>query len=487
MDRGLIFRLLGQLSVAFTGILVIPLLAALIEDFEHVMLFVWSILCSGILAFIFLSVGGSRTNQRLRTREAVAVVGCGWLLVCLLGALPYLWGGILDPVTAIFESVSGFTTTGVTTARSFEEFPKSILVWRCLTHWCGGIGVIMLFIIIMPQVNGGTGTMFNAEMPGGFAERTLPRIRKSAAMICGVYFIMTCIELFLLLLGSVPVYQAINLALATMATGGFSYYHADLVSFHSVYVEIVAIIFMLIASMNFSLYYRAFQGDWKFIRDESEYKYYLGVLALASVCLTANLYSSNYNNYSFGQCLRYGIFHAVSIGSTTGFAADDFNNWPSFSRYVLFMLMFIGGCSGSTAGGIKISRMVVLAKAAWSELLRILHPNIIYSIKFGHRIVEPQRVGNITRFFFLYIIVFLILTLAISLTGMGIMDSMGLIAACLSSVGPAFGIVGPTSTYADLSIYGRIVTIIAMILGRLEIFTLLIIARPSFWSQKRNW
>ena len=185
--------------------------------------------------------------------------------------------------------------------------------------------------------------------------------------------------------------------------------------------------------------------------------------------------------------LRHGLFQAISIGSTTGFASDDFNNWPSFSRYVLLILMFIGGCSGSTAGGMKISRVVILLKASWAELLRTLHPRIVYSIKMGGSVIEPAIIGNITRFFFLYMIVFMVLTIAISLTGISIMESIGIIAACLSSVGPAFGVVGPTSTYSDISTFGRIVTICAMLLGRLEIFTLLVILRPDFWRNKQNW
>ena len=343
----------------------------------------------------------------------------------------------------------------------------------------------MLFIIVMPQMNSGTSYLFNAELPGGTAERTLPKIKESAMMILLIYTLLTFTELVLLLIAGLPLFQALNLALGTMATGGFSYYHDSLISFRSVYVEIIAIVFMLIASMNFSLYYKIWRGDWRAVREDTEHRYYLLILAVAATLICANLYFSDYMPLS--EAVRHSIFQAVSIGSTTGYASSDFNEWPSFSRMVLFILMFVGGCSGSTAGGIKITRLLVLLKAAWAELLRTLHPRIVYSIRMGKREIDPMVVGNITRFFFLYILVFMVLSILISLSGISIMESIGLIAACLSSVGPAFGIVGPTATYNNLSDWARFVSIWAMILGRLEIFTLLVILRPDFWRDKQNW
>ncbi len=485
MDPSLVNRLLGNLTLAFTLLLFVPLAAAIIADPEHIWIFVFSLIICHTIASLFGMYSTKRLNQRLRVREALAVVGCGWLLVCLLGAIPYLLFNPGDPLAAVFESVSGFTTTGVTTALSFDDFPASILVWRCMTHWTGGIGVIMLFIIIMPQMSGGTSYLFNAELPGGFAERTLPKIKESAILILAVYIGLTVLEIILLLIAGLPLFQAINLALATVATGGFSYYHDSLISFHNIAVEVIAIVFMLIASINFSLYYKLWRGDWYSLREDREHRYYFIILLIAIILICGDLYFSG--TMPFGESLRHGIFQTISIASTTGFASDDFNKWPSFSRNMLLILMFIGGCSGSTAGGIKISRIMVLFKAGWAELLRTLHPRIIYSVKMGERDINPVVVGNITRFFFLYIVCFAFLTLLISLSGISMMESIGLIAACMSSVGPAFGIVGPTSTYYILSDWERFISILAMILGRLEIFTLLAIIRPDFWREKQNW
>lgn len=485
MDFRMIGRLLGQLSMAFSVMIILPLLIALIMDQENILAFALTLIISISLSYGLRYYSSTLSRERLRSREALAVVGCGWLLVCLLGSIPYIVSGELNPIRALFESVSGFTTTGVTTVNSFSEFSPSVLVWRTMTHWCGGIGVIMLFIIIMPQINGSTGFLFNAELPGAIAERSLPRIKESALLIAKIYASMTLLEVFLLLIGGMNPVQAMNLAVATMATGGFTFFHDSLVMFSSTYNEIIALTFMLIASMNFALYYRAWIGDWQTIKEETEYRYYLALLAIAGVLITLNLYFSGYA--SLWESFRHGIFHAISVGSTTGFAADDFDTWPSFSRYTLLILMFIGGCSGSTAGGIKISRTVILLKAAWAELLRILHPRIVYAVKLGDRTIDASRVGSITRFFFLYIMVFVVLTVLISLTGCTVMEAMGMIAACLSSVGPAFGLVGPTGTYSQLSTYGQIIIIFAMLLGRLEMFTLLIILRPDFWSRKMNW
>ena len=481
MDFKLVNRLLGKLTMAVSAVLLIPLLAAFYADREHIWIFAFSlIVCVTVASFLNL-YSSKHSRQRLRVREAIAVVGCGWLLVCLLGSIPYLLFNPADPLAAVFESVSGFTTTGVTTALSFNDFPPSILVWRCLTHWTGGIGVIMLFIIIMPQMNGGTSYLFNAELPGAVAERTLPKIKASAALILFIYLLMTWVEIGLLMLAGL----AFNLALATMATGGFSYYHDSLISFHNVAVEIISIVFMLLSSMNFSLYYKVWRGDWESVKQDTEHRYYIALILLSTVLICGDLYMHDY--LGFWQSLRHSFFQSVSIASTTGFASDDFNNWPSFSRYLLLMLMFVGGCSGSTAGGIKISRMVILLKAGWAELLRTLHPNIVYSVKMGKRDIDPVIVGNITRFFFLYIFVFMILSVLISISGISVLESFGIVAACMSSVGPAFGIVGPTSTYANLPDWARFISVVAMLLGRLEIFTLLAIMRPDFWREKQNW
>lgn len=485
MDGRLVNRLLGKLCMFFSLVLFIPLLTALVKDQEHIWTFAFTLLISSIVTSIFMIYGKNPQRKRLRIREAIAVVGCGWLLVSFLGALPYLCLNPAEPLAALFESVSGFTTTGITTAVSFNDFPPSLLVWRCLTNWSGGIGVIMLFVVIMPQMSSGTSYLFNAELPGVVAERTVPKIKKSAMIILAIYIGFTILEMLLLMLAGIPFYQAVNLSFATMATGGFAYYYDSLVSFNNLAVEIICVIFMLIASMNFSLYYKIWCGDWQAFREDVEHRYYFIILFIAASLIFVNLCFNT--SFNWLDSLRHSIFQAVSIGSTTGFASTNFNEWPSFSRNIMLLLMFIGGCSGSTAGGIKVSRLVILLKAGWAELLRILHPHIVYSVKMGRKDVDPVIVGNITGFFFIYILVFLILTVLISLSGTSVMESMGMIATCMSSVGPVFGITASTISYSEISNWARFISICAMLLGRLEIFTLLVIMRPDFWRDKQNW
>lgn len=485
MDFRVVMRLLGKLAMAMAALMLIPLLYACIYENKEILSFIGSIFITLGVSFFLQFFGIESQRQRLRVREAAALMGTGWLLVCILGALPYIFGSELGLLGSIFESVSGFTTTGVTTLNDFFELPHSVLIWRCMTHWVGGIGVIMLFICIMPQVNSGTNYLFNAEMPGAVVEKTLPKIKESALLLISLYCGLTFLACLLFLLAGVPFTMALNASLATMATGGFSFYHDSLITFSSVAVEIIAVFFMLVASINFSLFYAVMRGDWTSLKNSAEVRYYLGLIIVAGFMVSSNLFYEEHMNLA--QSFRHGYFQVVSIASTTGFASDDFDKWPSFSRYMLFVLMFIGGCGGSTAGGIKISRMVILLKAGWAELLRTLHPRIVYSIKFGDRVIEPEVVGNITRFFFLYIIVFISLTVIVSVDGLTMMDSMGLIAACMSSVGPAFGIAGPTSNYAALPDFARFIAILAMLLGRLEVFSLLVIMQPNFWRDKHNW
>ncbi len=486
MDIKVVLKLLGKLSGAFCIVLLVPLAAALIRDRANVGVFAATLAVSLAVTFFFQACSTAKRIGRLRVREAVAVLGCGWLYVCAMGALPYFFSGIVDPVTCVFESVAGFTTTGITTVDSYSRFPDSILVWRCLTHWFGGIGVIMLFITIMPQMTGSTSYLFNTEQSGGMGERTLPRIKESAMMLLFVYGGLIIIELILLLAVGLDPFRSVNLAVATMATGGFSFYHDDLVAFDSVPIEVICIVFMIIASTNFSLFYKLWQADWKKLAKDTECRCYLAVLAVAAAALTADLYCRGTMG-TFAEALRYGIFQAVSFGSTTGFASADYCQWSGFSQYILFLLMFVGGCSGSTAGGIKIVRMLILLKAAWSELLHALHPQMVQVVRVGGRAIDSRTVGNVTRFFFLYIFAFIVLSALISLCGFSMMDSMGVIAATMSSVGAAFGALGPTQSYAVLSDFGRIIIIISMLLGRLEIFTLLVLLRSDFWGESRNW
>lgn len=485
MDSRLINRLLAKLTLAFSASLLIPLLAAILVDKEHIWVFVLSLGISLTIAYLFHSNGAQQQRQRLRVREGVAVIACGWLLVCALGALPYYFFNPSDPLAAVFESVAGFTTTGVTTVESYNDFCASVRVWRCLTHWTGAIGVIMLFILIMPQMNNGMTVLYNSELTGGTCERTLPKIKESAMLVIFIYVLFSLIDFLLLWAAGLPLFQALNMTLATMSTGGFSYYHDSLITFPSLLIEGISLFFMLIASMNFTLYYKIWRGDWEALRRDSEHRYYLGLLAVTALIFFCDLYFSGYMD--FQTALHQSIFHAISFGSTTGFGFDAFGKWPVVSQALIFLWMIVGGCSGSTAGGLKITRLVVLVKAGWAELQRTLHPQLVYSIRMGEQELDPRVVGGVTRFFFMYMLSLAVFSVLVSLSGISMLDSIGLIAACLSSVGTSIGAFGPTETYHSLTNWARFVCIWAMLFGRLEFFSLLAIMHPDFWRDKENW
>ncbi len=487
MDYKLICRLAAILCNIFCIGLLLPLGTAIFVDTENIPNFVTAFAVAGILGLALKHIGRGKDNQKLRIREAFVLITFGWTMICILGTIPYAMLGTLDLTTSFFESVAGFTTTEVCSADSYDFFPPSILVWRGLSHWCGAIGVIMLFIIVMPQMNSGASHLFNTELPSVVSDRTLPKIKESAFLVFKIYSSLFWFEVLLLYIFGTPFLQSVNMALASMSTGGFSYfYNGEFFAFDSLSMEIICLTFMIIGSINFSLYYKIWRGDWHAIRDDAEHRYYLLYLLLAAVIMAGDLYFTGY--YDLKNSMYQGMLHSISFGSTTGFAYADFDKWPGVSRMVIFIMMFVGGCSGSSAGGMKIGRIAILLKAGWAELMRALHPNIVYSLKVGNRVIAPDVVRNITRFFFMYIFVFVVLTLLIALSGITIMDSMSIIAACLSSVGLASGIVGPTTlAFNDVSNYAKLVSCVAMLLGRLEIFAFLVVMRPDFWRTKENW
>ncbi len=483
MDYKLICRLAAILCNIFCIGLLLPLGTAIFVDTENIANFATALLIAGVLALTFKRIGRDKDNKKLRIREAFVLITFGWTIICILGTIPYAMLDNLDLVTAFFESVSGFTTTGASCVASYDLFPPSILVWRGLSHWCGAMGVIMLFIIVMPQMNSGASHLFNAELPNIVGDRTLPKIKESAFLVFKIYASLFCLEVILLMLFGTSFLEAVNMALASMSTGGFSYfYDGSVFAFDNLAMEIICIAFMIIGSINFSLYYKIWRGDWHAIRDDAEHRYYLLWLLFTSALVAGNLYFSDY--YGFTESIQQGVRQVVSVASTTGFAFADFEKWPGISRLMVLLLMFVGGCSGSAAGGMKIGRIAILLKASWAELMRALHPNIVYSLKVGGRVIAPEIVRNITRFFFMYIFVFTVLTLLISLSGISLLDSMHTIAACLSST----GISGPGSLqFSEISNYAKLVACMAMLLGRLEIFAFLVVLRPDFWRTKKNW
>ena len=484
MNLLIVAYLLGKLCMACAGALLVPLVMALYFGESCLSAFVISALLAAVISFL-LYRWGNFEDTHITFREGVAVVSGAWLVISFLGAMPYYLSGTLDFISAIFESISGFTTTGATTITAIEEVAKSLLFWRSMTHWMGGIGIVVLFIAFLPNIGSGAVHMFNAEVTGPTEDRVVPRIRATSLALCKIYLLFTVVETGLLCWAGMSFYDGINHAFSTIATGGFSTYDTSIIHFNSPLIEGIIAVFMVLAGGNFALYFSVWKKGPKEFWHDTEFKGYIFFVLAGTLLIALNIFFKM--GFSVQESFRHAFFQVTSIISTTGFVSNDFDVWPAFSKYILVLLMFIGACAGSTAGGIKVSRIVILGKVILAEIRHIIHPSMVTNVAMNGKHVPDRVIAGIGRFFFLYMMLFAGLTLLLAGTGLSVTDSIGAIAATISSVGPALGVAGATSTYATISPFGKLVICIAMLLGRLELFTLLVLIRPEFWRSTRNW
>ena len=447
---------------------------------------IWSVyLESALICFI---VGGllfvfCKSSKDLTVREGFAVVTFGWAVFALFGALPYLISGaVTSPLNAVFETMSGFTTTGSTILTDIEALPQSLLFWRSLTHWLGGMGIIVLSLAILPMLGVGGMQLFKAEVPGPTADRLKPRIQDTAKMLWGVYFLLTLVETLLLMFGGMSFFDAICHSFATLATGGFSTQNSSIAAYNSSYIDGVITLFMILAGVNFALHFQVLRGRAEeFFRSE-ELRVYLGIILVATIIVMISNWSGDVYHH-IGENFRYSIFQVSSIMTTTGFATADFELWPTLPQYILVLLMFIGGCAGSTGGGIKVARVLLLFKHAQVQVFRLIHPRAIRLVKLGNHPVDKEVLQAILGFFALFIGIFVIASLALAATGMDIVSSGAAVVACLSNIGPGLGSVGPVDNFAHVPAMGKMVLIVCMLMGRLELFTVLVLFFPSFWRK----
>ena len=484
MDYRFVFSVLGRLTFGYGLCMLVPAMVSLhLQEPEwHSILL--SALVTSIVGLCFSLF--RQEKHHLGIREGFAIVGGGWLLASVLGALPYVFSGVLPGyVDALFETVSGLTTTGASVLTDIEATPHGILLWRSLTHWLGGMGIIVLFIAFLPEIGAGAIHMFRAEVPGPTADRVVPRLRDTAMTLWGIYTVFTLAQITLLYLAGMDLLDAVNHTFATLATGGFSTKNASILHFDSLAIELILILFMTIAGGNFGLYFLVWKKGWRRLLHDLEFKVYLLVMGLAALLLTTNLVLAA--NQPLGQALRDSLFTASAIMTTTGFATADFDQWPAFAKIILLVLMLIGGSAGSTAGGMKVVRVLLLAKQSWNELQRDLHPRMVLNVKIDGKPVHASILQTTGQFFFVFMLTFALATLLVSAAGMEPWESIGAVAATLGNVGPAFGVIGPTQNYSSLNDFTKIVLTSCMLLGRLELFTLLVFLRPEFWRVHRNW
>lgn len=476
--------LLSKLCVGMAISLMIPFVMAIYYS-EDCLDFLFSIAATVCLCFALEKHGHGANKKDISIHEGIGTVFFAWVLAGVIAGLPYVFSGLLDPFSAYFESVSGLTTTGATTIQDLSIVPKSILFWRSLTHWMGGIGIIVLFVALLPQITDKAVHLFNAEVTGFTSSRILPRIRMTAVVLFIIYAILTVTLAIILMLLGMSLFDAVNHSFSAIATGGFSTYNSSVAEFDSFAIEFVLGIAMILAGGNFALYYNVYQNGVKELFKNLEFKVYVAILVIVTALVTLNIVSQN--GFTLFESFRYAFFQVTSFGSTTGFVSYNYDEWPAFSKLLLAVMYFTGGCAGSTAGGIKICRFIVLMKTVAAELKRALHPQMLLTVYYDKKILPVPTIINISRFFFIYILVIVVLSFLLSFTGISVEDSLFGVASCVSSVGPAFGSLGAVSNFSGITSGGKMVLCLAMILGRLELFTVLALLRSEYWHKTRGW
>lgn len=481
MSFSTLFNLLGFLNLILAGSMGLPLLVNWIYGEPHARSFILSIAItafSGLLLMLFFK----RSPRDLTHREGFAIVAFGWIIVSFFGALPYLLTGTLNSlVDAVFETVSGFTTTGSTVITNIEATSYAILFWRSLTQWLGGMGILLLSLAILPFLGVGGMQLYKAEVPGPTADKLRPRISQTARILWEVYILFSAAEVLTLLLGGMNLFDALCHTFSTMATGGFSPKNESIEFYRSPFLEYSITFFMFLAGANFALHYRFLKGNVKVFWRDTEFCFYTSVVLLATLFISLNLWLSIQKE--FFQAFRLAIFQVVSILTTTGFATADFEQWPPFSQYLLLTLMFIGGCAGSTGGAIKCVRIYILLKQGFQELRKLIHPRAVLPVKLGGKVVSPDTLSGIWGLFFLYLFIFSMASLALCMLGSDFLTSVSAVAATLGNVGPGLGTVGPTENFAHLSVAAKWILSTCMLFGRLEIYTLLVLLIPEFWKK----
>lgn len=430
---------------------------------------------------LWLFFWGRQSRLTIYRREALAVVGLGWIIIGFYGALPFMFAGVFTNFAdAYFETISGFTTTGATVLTDIEVIPKGLLFWRMTTHWLGGMGIIVLFVAVFPQLGVGAKQLFRSEVPGPITEGLRPKIKETALALWKIYAFLTLLEVALLMLCGMNFFEALSHSFATMATGGYSTKNRSIAHYDSVSIDIIITLFMFLAGINFSLYYLVVRGNWKAMVRNSEFRVYLGIFLVVTLLLTVDIRSLHED---FLQGLRYASFQTVAILTTTGFGTDNFDAYPSFSKTILVCLMFIGGSAGSTAGGMKISRIMVLFKVAYQETYLIFRPQARMSVKIGGSAVGEEVTRSILAFFVIFVGLFALGSVFMSGLGLDIVTASTSVVACLGNIGPGLARVGSNENYAHIPTIGKVFLSFCMIMGRLELGTLLVLFVPDFWRR----
>jgi trk system potassium uptake protein TrkH len=433
-------------------------------------------------ALLYAGFRGHARDRTLNHREGMAIVALAWVAAGLFGGLPFLLGGTFpSAVDCFFESFSGFTTTGASILTDIEGQPKGLLFWRSMTHWLGGMGIIVLSIAILPFLGVGGMQLYKAEVPGPVPDKLKPRIKDTATVLWKVYLLFSALEAVLLLFGGMSLFDSLCHTFGTMATGGFSTKNTSIAAFHSPYIDWVITVFMLIAGINFSLHYLALKGRPLKMLKDPELRFFLGLFAVFGLVIGISIYGQNYD--TVGETLRYTCFQTASILTTTGYATADFELWTPIAVAILVMCMFIGGSAGSTGGGMKVMRIQLLLKHASHELFKIIHPRSVSRVKLGRTNVSTDVLSSIQGFFVLWLGLLVACAFVVAATGVDVVTSFASSLACIGNIGPGIGSVGPAENYAHIPHVAKLALMFCMVLGRLEVYTVIILLAPEFWRK----
>jgi len=478
MNPILIIRLLSILILVLSGFMFFPLVISVYYKEYVALAFLLPITIGLFLGSIILALTKS-DKKEMSKKDGFILVVSSWILASAFGCIPFILGAHLNFTNAFFETMSGFTTTGASILTNIEILPKSILFWRSLTHWLGGMGIIVLAVAILPILGIGGFQLIKAESPGPTMEKLSPRITSTAKYLWSAYIVLSLVETILLLFGGMNLFDALTHMFGTMATGGFSTKNTSIAYFHSAYIDWVITIFMFLSGMNFALHFKLMMGKFSVFKDE-ELRFYVFIILAAVLIVTIKLL--HYYG-DFFTSLRYAVFQVVSITTTTGYVTADYEKWPYLAQAILFLMMFVGGCSGSTGGSIKIIRIYTLLKQAINEMKYYIHPKGVFLLKFNGKPVKKDTVYAISGFFFLYITTFFVIALLVSAFGINLLTALSASAATLGNIGPGFGMIGPVENYSHLPSIVKWILSFAMLIGRLEIYTVFVIFTPIFWKK----
>ena len=414
-------------------------------------------------------------------KDGFVVVSLGWVLMSMIGALPFvLSGDIPNYINALFETVSGFTTTGASILEDVEGLSRGCMFWRSFTHWIGGMGVLVFIMAVLPMSGEHSMHIMRAEVPGPTVGKLVPRLRQTAKILYLIYIAMTLLEMLLLLLGGMSFYDALLHAFATAGTGGFSTKSASIAAFDSLYLEMVIAVFMVLFGVNFNLYFLLLIGRWKDALKSEELHWYLGIIAASVMAITLGI-SKMYGGIAAG--LRHAFFYVASITSSTGFGTVDFVTWPEYCKWIIVMLMFCGACAGSTGGGIKTSRVIILFKNVACEIRQMIHPRTVTRVQLDGKRVDTDGLKAVSTFFTSFMLLLITGSFLVSLDGYDMATNFSAVLSSLSNIGPGMSLIGPTGNYNIFSYGSKLVLTVMMLIGRLEIFPILILFSPSTWKK----